>query len=142
MSQGFPQTCSRWHRAVTSSMLAVRASPDIHNSSLFLDTPGSGPSTASLTPTHLIDPSLAGPSSPVKRATKSRSRSTTPAGEKRYKCQYEGCEKAYTKPSRLAEHELSHTGEVRLGPLTLESLPLTDSRYSDGTLARTATTLT
>ena len=32
---------------------------------------------------------------------------------KRYKCTYEGCAKAYTKPSRLDEHVRSHTGEVR-----------------------------
>ncbi|KAJ8076903.1 hypothetical protein PM082_001326 [Marasmius tenuissimus] len=29
---------------------------------------------------------------------------------KRYACTYEGCTKAYTKPSRLEEHERSHTG--------------------------------
>ncbi|KXN87363.1 Transcription factor IIIA [Leucoagaricus sp. SymC.cos] len=31
--------------------------------------------------------------------------------KKRYQCTYEGCDKAYSKPSRLAEHERSHTGE-------------------------------
>ena len=31
---------------------------------------------------------------------------------KRYKCTHAGCTKAYTKPSRLEEHERSHTGEV------------------------------
>ncbi|KAF9049912.1 transcription factor iiia [Panaeolus papilionaceus] len=31
--------------------------------------------------------------------------------KKRYKCTHEGCEKAYSKPSRLAEHERSHTNE-------------------------------
>ena len=29
-----------------------------------------------------------------------------------YQCSYKGCEKAYTKPSRLEEHERSHTGHV------------------------------
>jgi len=29
-----------------------------------------------------------------------------------YQCTYKGCEKAYTKPSRLEEHERSHTGHV------------------------------
>lgn len=32
--------------------------------------------------------------------------------KKRYQCTHEGCDKAYSKPSRLAEHERSHTGEV------------------------------
>ncbi|KAF8629851.1 hypothetical protein AX15_003213 [Amanita polypyramis BW_CC] len=31
--------------------------------------------------------------------------------KKRYKCTFLGCEKAYTKPSRLSEHERTHTGE-------------------------------
>ncbi|ODO05504.1 hypothetical protein I350_04555 [Cryptococcus amylolentus CBS 6273] len=31
--------------------------------------------------------------------------------QKRFKCTHEGCEKAYTKPSRLAEHEMTHRGE-------------------------------
>ncbi|KAK5799523.1 hypothetical protein F5H01DRAFT_356269 [Linnemannia elongata] len=30
---------------------------------------------------------------------------------KSFVCQYPGCEKAYTKPSRLVEHELVHSGE-------------------------------
>ncbi|KAI0065732.1 hypothetical protein BV25DRAFT_1879591 [Artomyces pyxidatus] len=29
---------------------------------------------------------------------------------RRYQCTYDGCDKAYTKPSRLEEHERSHTG--------------------------------
>lgn len=32
--------------------------------------------------------------------------------ERRFKCLHEGCLRAYTKPSRLAEHERSHTGNV------------------------------
>jgi len=35
--------------------------------------------------------------------------------KKRYKCTFEGCDKAYAKPSRLEEHERSHTGEVSSG---------------------------
>lgn len=32
--------------------------------------------------------------------------------KKKYRCTHAGCTKAYTKPSRLEEHERSHTGEV------------------------------
>ena len=35
---------------------------------------------------------------------------------KRFSCTYEGCAKAYSKPSRLAEHVRSHTGDVCDGP--------------------------
>jgi hypothetical protein len=35
------------------------------------------------------------------------------AAGSQYKCTFSGCEKAYTKPCRLEEHERSHTGEVR-----------------------------
>ncbi|KAA1477311.1 hypothetical protein DENSPDRAFT_875196 [Dentipellis sp. KUC8613] len=31
--------------------------------------------------------------------------------KKRYHCTFDGCKKAYSKPSRLEEHERSHTGE-------------------------------
>ncbi|WVQ75651.1 hypothetical protein IAR50_005280 [Cryptococcus sp. DSM 104548] len=31
--------------------------------------------------------------------------------QKKFKCTHEGCDKAYTKPSRLAEHEMTHRGE-------------------------------
>ena len=30
-----------------------------------------------------------------------------------YKCTFKGCDKSYAKPSRLDEHERSHTGHVR-----------------------------
>jgi len=35
-----------------------------------------------------------------------------PPIKKRYKCTHNGCDKAYSKPSRLEEHERSHTGQV------------------------------
>lgn len=40
--------------------------------------------------------------------------STKSIRSKRYRCTFKGCDKAYTKPSRLQEHERSHTGEVRI----------------------------
>ena len=36
-----------------------------------------------------------------------------------YQCSYKGCEKAYTKPSRLEEHERSHSGHVSFFPFLL-----------------------
>ena len=36
-----------------------------------------------------------------------------PSTKRRYRCTYDSCEKAYTKPSRLIEHERTHTGDVR-----------------------------
>ena len=36
---------------------------------------------------------------------------------KKYFCSYKDCTKSYTKPSRLVEHERSHTGEVRTNAL-------------------------
>ena len=32
--------------------------------------------------------------------------------KKKYHCTFPGCEKSYSKPCRLEEHERSHTGEV------------------------------
>ncbi|KAH9946789.1 hypothetical protein B0H21DRAFT_877046 [Amylocystis lapponica] len=51
--------------------------------------------------------SQAGPS--TAGADNSTNTSRTPNGQ--YECTYEGCSKAYTKPSRLAEHQRSHTGD-------------------------------
>lgn len=49
-----------------------------------------------------------------------------PHTKKRYQCTYNGCNNAYSKPSRLAEHERSHTGEVSRILLSLLShLPRT-----------------
>lgn len=44
--------------------------------------------------------------------------------KKRYRCTFAGCDKAYTKPSRLEEHERSHTGEVSGFVLCLEPEPI------------------
>ena len=49
------------------------------------------------------------------------SRSSTPrrppsSTKRRFECTFDGCDKAYFKPSRLAEHELTHTGEVSCFP--------------------------
>lgn len=53
----------------------------------------------------------AGPSAP-KKSSRSRSASTSSTRRKSYVCSWEGCDKAYTKPCRLAEHYRSHTNDV------------------------------
>jgi hypothetical protein len=75
-----------------------------------LQTPGAGPSAlplVSLAPTTPVRQDST--TSPCGSPAPSRPPSRT---ERRYKCSAEGCDKAYFKPSRLAEHELTHTGEV------------------------------
>lgn len=44
--------------------------------------------------------------------------------KRRYKCTHKGCTKAYTKPSRLEEHERSHTGEVNVTPSSVPCVHL------------------
>jgi len=103
---------------ISTTMAAVQSSPAPMVSPLLMQMQVPGPSRASPTASTSARPLEAEtprPPTPAKRPAISRSRSATPA-EKRYKCQYEGCDKAYTKPSRLAEHELSHTGEVSSNP--------------------------
>nr|XP_031860367.1 uncharacterized protein CI109_004255 [Kwoniella shandongensis]KAA5527439.1 hypothetical protein CI109_004255 [Kwoniella shandongensis] len=83
--------------------LDVRTSPIISISSLLADPPQPIASSSSR-------PTPKSPRPPPR--SRSRSSSAFPSRtERKYKCTYEGCDKAYTKPSRLAEHELSHTGE-------------------------------
>ncbi len=65
------------------------------------------------------------------------------SAKKRYACTYEGCTRAYAKPSRLAEHERSHTGDVRLfAPDRLSQGSFDHVVYSDRTCAQHATNLT
>lgn len=44
--------------------------------------------------------------------------------QKSYLCEWEGCGKAYTKPAKLKEHQLSHTGEVSFHPAPPSLVPL------------------
>ena len=60
--------------------------------------------------THESQTPIAGPS--VKHMLVNGS--LVPISKKRYRCSAPGCSKAYTKPSRLEEHERSHTGDVRV----------------------------
>ena len=62
-----------------------------------------GKASTSERPGSPISPTLSNHSLP--RRPPSRS-------EKKFVCDYPDCGKAYFKPSRLAEHRLSHTGEV------------------------------
>lgn len=52
-------------------------------------------------------PSRSASSTSLKKAISSSS-----LRPKKYHCSYDGCTKAYSKPTRLAEHERSHTGVV------------------------------
>ncbi|KAF9228347.1 hypothetical protein BS17DRAFT_773538 [Gyrodon lividus] len=56
---------------------------------------------------------VAGPSTnPTAELAASNSKPSLKVGKKaRYQCTYSGCVKSYSKPSRLAEHSRSHTGE-------------------------------
>lgn len=47
--------------------------------------------------------------------------SLIPNIKKRYKCLHPGCQKSYAKPSRLEEHERSHTGIVCAALLLITS---------------------
>lgn len=52
----------------------------------------------------------AGPST-VKKSSRNRSASASSTRRKSYICSWEGCDKAYTKPCRLAEHYRFHTND-------------------------------
>ena len=67
-------------------------------------------SDGAATSTHENQTSIAGPS--VKHMLVNGS--LVPISQRRYKCSSPGCSKTYTKPSRLEEHERSHTGDVRV----------------------------
>lgn len=60
---------------------------------------------------------LGGGTRPTSSTTSLVSTTKKTGRPKRYICSHEGCSKAYTKPSRLAEHERSHTGQVSLHTL-------------------------
>lgn len=69
---------------------------------------------------------------------KSQSRASTSSGVKkprprRHACSFTGCTKTYTKPSRLAEHERSHSGLVRALPSSHQTIRI------DGFVWKTAT---
>lgn len=48
-------------------------------------------------------------------STRNSPRPSPARAKTRYFCQHPGCDKSYTKPVRLAEHERSHTGERPFG---------------------------
>ena len=52
------------------------------------------------------------PRTPARSRSQSRVREPSLVVEKRYTCEVEACGKAFSKPAKLKEHALSHTGEV------------------------------
>ncbi|PFH46726.1 hypothetical protein AMATHDRAFT_199122 [Amanita thiersii Skay4041] len=52
------------------------------------------------------------PSSPEPTSSDFDNKSHQPLTKKLHTCSFQGCEKTYSKPSRLAEHQRSHTGEA------------------------------
>jgi hypothetical protein len=108
-----------------------------------LPNPGAGPPTAPLLAPRPIKPArLDSPALSQANAVASSSKSPVPSRppsrtERRFKCTFEGCDKAYTKPSRLAEHELTHTGEVCDCPL-FPGPPVADTYSSALTPVHTA----
>ncbi|KAH9937572.1 uncharacterized protein B0H18DRAFT_867289 [Fomitopsis serialis] len=73
--------------------------------------------SSSPTPSHAVvlseSESEQSPLSPVVSIALEPGPSTLPlrGKKKRYACDFDGCDKAYSKPSRLAEHQRSHTGD-------------------------------
>lgn len=95
-------------------------------SRLPMDSPG-GPKIRAPTPIKArskarspsFSPSASSSGTPPPRSQPRVRTATTPSRppsrtERRYQCIHVGCDKAYFKPSRLKEHELTHTGEVSL----------------------------
>ena len=59
-----------------------------------------------------------------------------------YKCTFNGCEKSYTKPSRLEEHERSHSGDVSKLLAYVRIVVVADKIHkSDRSFARRVTNL-
>jgi hypothetical protein len=85
-----PSILGKRNRASSQYLLRLTASPELTDSDL--ERPVA--STSKLFPPVLINGTLVSHT------------------KKRYKCTHEGCDKAYSKPSRLEEHERSHSGQV------------------------------
>jgi len=98
VDQRQPRKKQRSPEQVTSAVASASAGP--------ADNAGEAPGPSTTTAFSVIEASRGEASMSEKPARPLITRAKT-----RYFCQHSGCDKSYTKPVRLAEHERSHTGE-------------------------------
>ncbi|KAH9898532.1 hypothetical protein C8Q73DRAFT_727296 [Cubamyces lactineus] len=91
----------------SSTAVAVTTRKRKHRDSLVIHLSSPSPSCEN-DPTYTESEYEPGQASDVPAAS---ARAPTPGTKKRYTCTFEGCTKAYSKSSRLAEHQRSHTGD-------------------------------
>jgi hypothetical protein len=96
----------------TSNVSKDAISAESRDEGYFLDITSTEGAVSEQSDTYTDDSSV----SPKKRRrvqeTPVPSKPSSGSAKKKYNCTFEGCEKAFTKPTRLEEHKRSHTGEV------------------------------
>ena len=109
----------------TTVTLQKRKRPVIDTGVLHLSSPSPSNDTYSETEHELeLQP---GPSTPSVQDSGANTTRTS-CIKRCYSCSYEGCHKTYSKLCRLAEHERSHTGDVRHLPCVVHHPLLTSSQ--------------